>query len=165
MPECSVTFQPQNKTVRVNRGTTLLEAASEAHITLNNLCGGDGICGRCRMIVKLGEVNGKVSGKLTRTEIKKGYVLACLSYIESDLTVEIPEETLAKEKILADEDAERFRYFEREVTYKKYKPAPLVTKLYLELDSPTLANNMADHQRVAEAVRRLFRSSWRSILK
>ena len=154
MSECSVTFTPQNITVKVKRGATLLEAASDAHITLNNLCGGDGICGRCRMIVKKGEVSGRVSGKLTRAEIKKGYVLACLSTIENDLTVEIPEETLAKEKVLADRDAERFRYFEKEVTYHKYKPAPLVSKLYLDLDKPTLANNTADHQIVCDAVKK-----------
>ena len=154
MSDCSITFHPQNIEVRVKKGTTLLEAASEAHISLNNLCGGDGICGRCRMIVRKGEVSGRVSGKLTRQEIKKGYVLACQSFVETNLSVEIPKETMAKEKILADEDAERFRQFEREVTFKKYKPAPLVTKLYLELDKPTLANNTADHQRLSDAVKR-----------
>lgn len=149
----SVTFYPQNKTVKVNKGSTLLEAASVAHITINNLCGGDGICGRCKMIVKEGKVTGKITGKLTRDEIQKGYVLACMSYIDSDLTVEIPPETLAKEMLLADEDAERFRSFEEELRYTdQYKPSPLVTKLYLELEPPSLANNQADHLRVCGTV-------------
>jgi uncharacterized 2Fe-2S/4Fe-4S cluster protein (DUF4445 family) len=153
MSRCSVTFYPQNRIVKVKKGSTLLEAASAAHITINNLCGGDGICGRCKMIIKSGEITGKVTGKLTREEIKKGYVLACMSYVENDLTVEIPAETLAKEKVLADEDAERFRSFEQELLYReKYKPSPLVTKLYLELEKPTLANNQADHLRICEAV-------------
>ena len=100
-------------------------------------------------VVREGEVTGQVTGKLTRQEIKKGYVLACMSFVEADLVIDIPKETLAKETVLASEDADRFRYFEPELLYKtRYKPSPLVTKLYLELDKPTLENNQADHQRV-----------------
>ena len=154
MPECRVSFYPQNKTVVVDQGTTLLEAALKAQITLNNLCGGDGICGRCKMIVTEGVVSGQVSSKLTREEIQKGYVLACLTTVKTDVVIEIPKETWAKEKIVADEDAKRFRDF-RQVIYKKeYIPAPLVTKVYLELDKPSLVNNIADHERVCDLIRR-----------
>ncbi len=155
MATCKVSFQPQNKTVQVKPGTTLLEAASNAQITINNLCGGDGICGRCKMIVKEGRVTGEVSGKLTREEIQQGYMLACMTTVQTDLVVEIPKETWAKEKIIADKEAERFRDFEHILLYhKEYIPAPLVTKVYLELEKPSLANNIADHQRVDEAIRR-----------
>jgi len=153
MSECTVTFRPQSSEVRVRKGATLLEAATAAGITINNLCGGDGICGRCKMIVREGEVSGQVTGKLSREEIKEGYVLACMSFVESDVLVEIPESTLAKEKHLADEDTERFRIFEPELFYKsRFKPSPLVTKVHLQLTEPSLANNQADHQRVCEAV-------------
>jgi uncharacterized 2Fe-2S/4Fe-4S cluster protein (DUF4445 family) len=152
MPECTITFQPQKKTVSVKQGTTLLEAASKAQITLNNLCGGDGICGRCKMIVKEGQVSGDVSAKLTREEIRKGYVLACMTFVETDLLIEIPEETLATEKVSADEDAERFRDF-RQILYKADSvPFPVVKKVYLELEPPSLANNMADHERVCDLI-------------
>lgn len=155
MSGCRVTFQPQNKTVTVAQGTTLLEAALQAHITINNLCGGDGICGRCKMIVREGQVSGDVSVKLTREEIRKGYVLACTTFVHNDILVEIPAETLAKERVHAEEDAEQFRDFESDLLYRKeYVPAPLVTKVYLELDPPSLANNIADHQRVDEAIQR-----------
>ena len=75
--ECAVIFAPQNVAVRVKKGANLLEAVSDAHITINNLCGGDGICGRCKMIVKSGEISGEVSAKLSRDEIRNGYVLGC----------------------------------------------------------------------------------------
>lgn len=152
---CQVSFQPHNKTVQVEQGTTLLDAAVQAHITINNLCGGDGICGRCKMIVRDGRVSGEVSGKLSRDEIKQGYVLSCITAVQSDLNVEIPESTLAKVKSVANEEAERFRDFETDLLYRKeFVPAPLVTKVFLEVEPPSLANNMADHQRVDEAIRR-----------
>ena len=159
MAECSVTFHPQNKTARVKKGSSLLEATQKAQITINNLCGGDGICGRCKMIVKKGEVYGEVSSKLTREEIQQGFVLACQTFVKSDLVVEIPEETWAKEKIIADEDAERFRDFEQVLLYKKeYTPSPLVTKIYLEIEKPSLGNNIADQQRVCDEARKKLKS-------
>jgi len=118
MNECKITFYPQGIEVSVERDTLLLEAVSKANISISNLCGGDGICGRCKMIVKEGEIAGEISAKLTRDEIKKGYVLACMTKVKSDLVIEIPEETLAQEKKKADKDADRFRGFE-EITYKK----------------------------------------------
>lgn len=152
MNTCKVIFFPQKREVSVKRGTSLLDAVSKANITINNLCGGDGICGRCKMIVKEGDVSAEVSPKLTREEIKSGFVLACLTRIDSDLIIEIPDQTLAKEKIRADRDAERFRNFEQTILLKEYEPRPLVRKVYLELNPPTLANNTADHERLIEAI-------------
>ena len=56
MSICKVIFYPQKREVSVEKGTSLLDAVSKASITINNLCGGDGICGRCKMIIKEGEV-------------------------------------------------------------------------------------------------------------
>jgi uncharacterized 2Fe-2S/4Fe-4S cluster protein (DUF4445 family) len=148
MARCRVVFHPTNKEVIVESGTSLLDAASVARIAIKNLCGGDGICGRCRMIIREGEVSGDVSPKLTREEIRKGFVLACMTYVQSDVVVEIPKETLAKEKVKADRDAERFRTFEQAIELKDAEPFPLVKKVYVELNKPTLANNTADHERL-----------------
>jgi uncharacterized 2Fe-2S/4Fe-4S cluster protein (DUF4445 family) len=157
MSVCIVRFLPQNRSVKVKKNSTLLEAASEAEITINNLCGGDGICGRCRMIVRRGEVSADVSRRLTREEIRAGYVLACQTQIKSDLTVEIPEETFAREKIVADEDADRFRDFRDDRLNRIYTeeltPSPLVVKVYLEVRKPSLADNSADHQRVSDLIK------------
>ena len=155
MTERSITLIPQNKTVKVAEGSTLLEAVSAAGISMNNLCGGDGICGRCKMIVKHGRVSEEVSAKLTRDEIRKGYVLACQIQVRDDLTVEIPEDTFAREKSLDDKDAERFEALEAELVYRdELVPTPLIQKLHLKLEKPSLANNTADHQRLADAIRK-----------
>ncbi len=154
MSECTVWFQPQHRSVRVPAGTTLLEASLKAHISINNLCGGDGICGRCKMIVKQGQILGEVSTKLSREEIQAGFVLACMTTVRGDLVVEVPRETWAKEKIIADKDAERFRAFDQLAQYGDHRLSPLVTKLYIELKQPSLANNQADHQRLCTAIER-----------
>jgi uncharacterized 2Fe-2S/4Fe-4S cluster protein (DUF4445 family) len=155
----TVSFLPQNKKVKVEKGTSLLEAVSLAKIAINNLCGGEGICGRCKMIVKKGKVSGGVSGKLTRDEIKKGFVLACMALVEQDIVAEIPKETLAKEKAGADKDADYFTDFKSLDFKTKYASSPLISKVYLKLKKPTLTNNTADHQRVFEEIKRKKKES------
>jgi len=152
MSECNVTFINLDKTVHVKKGSSLLDAVSMAHITINNLCGGDGICGRCKMIVKEGDITTEVSPKLTREEIKNGVVLACMTKVEGDILVEIPPETLTREKIKVDKEAERFRGFEETIFKVGMKPSPLIKKVYLKMEKPTLQNNTADHERVYEEV-------------
>ncbi len=159
MAECSVTIIPHNKIVKVEKGESLLKAVSLARITLNNLCGGDGICGRCKMLVIRGEVTGGTSARLSREEIRKGYVLACMTRIQGDILVEIPEEARATERVIAEEDADRFRDFRKAVAYKPgCMPSPLIKKVYLSLDQPTLVNNTADHQRLCEALGRALKT-------
>ena len=146
---------PFNRTVTVEAGTTLLEAVGKARIAIDSACGGDGICGRCKMIVKHGRVGGEVSALLTREEIRQGVVLACQTIVQSDLQVEIPEETRAREKIVIDRDAQRFRAMRAGTAKMTFARAPLVSKVHLELSPPTLEDNDADCQRIQDMVSRL----------
>jgi len=107
------------------------------------------------MIVKEGEVRGELSPKLTRKEVQAGAVLSCMTKVYGDLIVEIPEETWAKQKIIANEDAVRFKSLESKVVEDRgYKPSPLVSKVYVEMSPPSLADNTADHQRVCTELHR-----------
>ena len=55
MPEeFNIVFQPDDVTATVPTGTTILAAATQAKVYVNSLCGGDGVCGRCRVIVRDG---------------------------------------------------------------------------------------------------------------
>ncbi len=154
MAEYTVTFKSHNKRVTVGAGTSLLEAAAKAGIVVNNVCGGDGICGRCKMIIKEGTVSGGTSAKLTRDEIKEGVVLSCLTVIESDCIVEIPEETLVKTEKEGKHDTERFHDFSDIIGRGSCTPNPLVRKIYLELEKPSLAKNIPDHQRICTEVKK-----------
>ena len=152
MASCEIDFLPFGKRVEVEAGVTLLEAAGRAGIVINSVCGGDGICGRCKMIVRKGRVHGEPTPLLTREEVRAGVVLACLSRVEGDVEVEIPEETLAAEKVAVDEEAQRFRAIRPGITHRAFSKAPLVRKVFLRLDPPTLENNLADCQRVQRVV-------------
>ena len=153
MAEYRVTFAPFRKAVVVPAGTTLLEAAGQARITIDSVCGGDGICGRCKVIVKDGRVGGAPTALLTREEIRQGVVLACQTTVESDLVVEIPEETRAKDKLVVDRDADRFRAVRPGIEKREFVSSPIVTKAALKLRPPTLENNLSDYQRLQDWIR------------
>jgi len=159
MRSCKVVFSPLDKTIEVEPGTGLLEAAGRAGIIINSVCGGDGICGRCKMVVREGRVGGETTALLTREEIREGIVLACQTSVESDLLVEIPEETRAVEKIAVDEDAQRFRAIRPGITPKRFRAAPLVDRVFLQFEEPTLSDNLADFQRLQRAIERQMGTS------
>jgi len=85
MNHFSITFEPDGKQISIHRGATLIEAAGQAGIILNTICGGKGTCKKCTVIL---------------TE-ESQEVLACQYRIESDLTVTIPVESrFFEQKIL-----------------------------------------------------------------
>lgn len=143
---------PFDKTVGVQPETSLLEAAAETGIIINSVCGGDGICGRCKMIVKQGNVRSETTTLLSREEIQQGMVLACQAYVEGDALIEIPEETRAGEKVEVDEEAQRFRAVHPGITQRQFSKSPLVSRVFLQIEPPTLENNLADCQRIQRMV-------------
>jgi len=150
-----VAFSPIYKAVTVPAGTTLLEAAGKAGITIDSVCGGDGICGRCKMIVVDGAVGGRPTTLLSREEIRRGVVLACQTTVEGDLRVEIPAETRAKDKVIIDADARRFRAVHPGVQKRHFDRSAIAEKVLLHLDKPSLANNLDDCRRVRDRLEKL----------
>ncbi|NOZ21199.1 MAG: DUF4445 domain-containing protein [Planctomycetes bacterium] len=154
---CKVCFLPDDVQVEVPRGETILAAAQKAKVYINSICGGDGICGKCKVIVQKGDISSEPTTLLTREEIQQNVALACLARIESDLEVLVPEESrLEGGKILLDEDGERFGALVS-VTGEDFafRHNPLIKKLHLELTPPTMQDPTADHERLYDAIRRI----------
>jgi uncharacterized 2Fe-2S/4Fe-4S cluster protein (DUF4445 family) len=149
----SVLFMPQKKLVSAKQGETLLDIALGAGIAVNAVCGGEGICGKCKMRVVKGSVNKAFLGKLKPEERAEGYVLACATRIAGDAEIEIPQATSGRMKSEESIDAERFAVEGTEL--EGFGNHPLVKKFFLTLDRPTLENNGADCDRLADAVQRL----------
>ncbi|MDD2443374.1 MAG: ASKHA domain-containing protein [Desulfotomaculaceae bacterium] len=96
MPKYTVQFLPDNIEVTVTGEDSILRAITKANIPLNASCGGKGTCKRCKVLVKKGKVKSPAG-----SEQEKGYLLACRCYPESDLIVEIPEESRLTEHQVA----------------------------------------------------------------
>ena len=91
-----VTLQPIGRRISVPIGSTVLDAARLSGVELVAICGGDGICGTCRVRVvqgQLSELNLNEEGELSDQDIKKGFRLACQAEILSDVCIDIPPES------------------------------------------------------------------------
>ncbi len=151
MQEFTVKFTPQNKLVRVPKGTDLLSAAIKAGIVLAASCGGVGLCGKCRIVVEKGTFKSEASPLVGEEDRKNGIVLACETIVEGDLEVRIPKESLGlHEKISgATEEFTKGVVLEKE---KSIKYLPLVRKIYVELTAPTADNSTSDLERIYDAL-------------
>jgi uncharacterized 2Fe-2S/4Fe-4S cluster protein (DUF4445 family) len=146
-----VTFYLDGKTIEteVEQRVTLLEAASRAGVYVNSICGGEGICGTCKVLIKAGQIRRGPTSLLTREEIEQGYVLACQTKVLGDVEVEIPLATrIVDGQILVDKDAEKLRSIQAGGEEISFERSPLVDKLSLTLPEPSLTDNLSDHQRI-----------------
>lgn len=83
----TMTCVASRKTVPIESGQTLLEAAEQADVDLPSLCRA-GICGTCRVKVTDGEVHCS-SATLDADDRRDGYVLACVSTTDTDCSVQL----------------------------------------------------------------------------
>jgi len=154
----AVTFQPDNCTVRAAAGRSILDAAKAAGITINNVCGGDGVCGKCRVVIRAGKVTAKPTMFLNRHDIQRGAALACQTYVAGDVVVEVPPESRTGGiPHLAHEDAVRFGKVCAKIGEgATYPSSPLVRKVFLELPQPTVEDSLADQERLYRSVRKHY---------
>ena len=173
MKKYRVTFLPDKKVIDVDEGAFLIEAAEKAGVYLNSLCGGEGVCGKCRVQIVKGnaKVNGNSVAFFTKEEIEKGYVLACQTPVKEDLEVLIPPESRLEEEQILGESRENKQKTWRESPPIHYSepdwvslhkrpndPAslfePLTSKIYLELPRPTIDDNIPDTGRIVRELRK-----------
>ena len=88
----NVTFQPMGVTYEVPFGETLFEAAAQAGVEVDTVCGGNGSCGKCKVRFESDQIPAKSidHSHLTGSEIRQGYRLSCQVLAWQDITVFVP---------------------------------------------------------------------------
>ncbi len=171
-----VIFLPDKKEIEVSEGTSLLQVGENLGIYLNSLCGGEGVCGKCKVQVIKGKVKLDKNSVpfFTKEEIQKGYVLACQTLVKEDMEIWIPPESRLEEEQILKEPVEKahkdwiesppLHYSEPDwisLHKRPYDPAtlfdPLVLKVYLELPIPTIDDNIPDSARIVRELRNRLR--------
>ncbi|OQY45473.1 MAG: hypothetical protein B6240_08705 [Desulfobacteraceae bacterium 4572_87] len=79
MSDHTIRFLPADQSIQVADGTSIAAAAQQADVFITNLCGGEGVCGKCRVQVTKGRADAEehAKGFFSQDQIMKGYVLAC----------------------------------------------------------------------------------------
>lgn len=151
-----VTFLPSERKIHIETGTPLIRAARQAGLHINASCGGNGVCGKCRVLVIEGTVDGGISDKLSLEDIRKGFRQACTAIITGDTVVRILEEAGLTSGQLSTKVPERHRaamyITDIEELQQEGIFIPPVEKFFLELPRPDLNDRQADAGRLLRAM-------------
>ncbi len=151
-----VHFLPHGKEITVQEGVTVLEAAQDANVYISSICGGVATCGKCKVVLEEGRVECPPTTLLSSEELSNNYILACQAKVISNLLISVPPETrIEGGKILLSSE-ETIGVTEGKVhgllPNVEYKHEPLVKKTFLEMDPPTIDDNLPDYERLRRAI-------------
>ncbi len=152
-----ITFRQNGSEIQTQApgGQTLLECARAAGVDIDAPCSGNGLCGKCRVTLVEGALEGGIGRQLSEEETAAGVRLACEGRICGDAVIEIPETagsfrygivtadfSTEKEQAAFDESAKALA----ELGIAKLKNGFVM--LSLALDAPTLDDTVPDLERV-----------------
>ncbi len=147
-----IVFLPHEMEISVPHGETIIHAAMEAGVHVNASCGGEGVCGKCRVLIEEGTVKGGISEKLSQQDQERGYRLSCQAVAQSDLVVRIPVESSLDAGMLRRLMTPRRTAHIREMNFDELKEQGLfvapVEKIFLQLPPPTPQDNLSDITRL-----------------
>ena len=155
--DARIVFTPSGRRGTFPQGTRLLDAARSIGVDVDSVCGGRGLCGRCRVVCMDGdfakhaiasrpahlsavnEIEERYSER--RRELARNHRLSCQAVIRGDLVIDVPPESQMHRQVVR-KDAEH-----REI---KLDPA---TRLYhVEVQPADLLESTGDLKRLSEAL-------------
>ena len=142
--EFTINFQPIGRRISICHNQSLLEAAQDSGIDIASVCGGVGICNSCKVRLVKGDLSPLTHEELdifSDFEVESGFRLACQSFPLSDLTIEIPPESLSAPQRLQIEGQSKVQQID-----------PVVIPVELDITAPTISDLRSDQSRVKEAL-------------
>jgi uncharacterized 2Fe-2S/4Fe-4S cluster protein (DUF4445 family) len=143
-----ITFLPEKKTISIHKGMTILQALEKAGIYIDTPCGGEGICGKCKVLLKKGiaETASIEKDLLSEEEIKQGFRLACQSKPVNDTVIEIPQEIrLDFKRVFSSNLKGDINRINHDFSFKSN-----LKKVFLELKEPSLDDQRSDWERIKD---------------
>lgn len=155
MPKITFRFSDGKEIVASARaGETLMEIAKTNGVDIDAPCGGNGTCGKCRVLILEGEVDCEQTKHITQEDWDKGWRLACQSRVKDTLIVEVPDSASAFKTGIrtADlNDPQTFAIFENiqvDLTEAGLMKERAVFSAVVTMSEPTLDDTMPDNERI-----------------
>lgn len=138
------------QTISAEANKSVYQALRNNGIYLVASCGGKGVCGKCRIKVLKGKSRVKSTGKLSKKDIDEKILLACQVFPEGNILIEIPEESrlVIGDKIAVSKSKDMLEFLHSIETGL----SPTVRRINLEIELPTIQDNMSDLERLKKAL-------------
>lgn len=144
-----VRFEPEGRRIATGFEANMLNVALENGVNIRSDCGGQGICGKCKVIIEdqvnLNELTRVEEEILSKDELKSGYRLACQIIVKGEVVVNIPEESRLKTRKI------QLVGMEKEVRLN-----PSVIKFHVTASEPSLTDIRADVERLIESLKEKY---------
>lgn len=142
MQSFKIRFLPQNVEVIAPAGTSVVEAADLARVDIEPTpCGRRGTCGKCLILCH--DYSGSPTiiekEKIIAAKLDQGWRLACQTLIVQDMVIEVPGQSAGK---LIKASLSRPK--------SVIEIQPTIIKHFLKVPPPTMTDQRADWDRVAE---------------
>jgi uncharacterized 2Fe-2S/4Fe-4S cluster protein (DUF4445 family) len=152
----TIRFLPADIQLQARAGANLLQLAVDAGVHINAPCGGEGACGKCRVIITSGQVDCRDGSKISSEDHARGYRQACQSFVLSDVDVLIPDASALDASVLQGErHATRHAVTQEIESLVKgawYNPAH--QKYKVQIDPPSIEDNTSDLSRLLRALKK-----------
>lgn len=143
--DLNIEFQPMGRRGKFPSGQSVLEYARRLGIGLSSVCGGEGVCGKCKVQLLSGTSSQPRQHELealSQDQIAAGWRLACQCYLESDCLVHVPVESMTTPQRTQLEGIET-----------PFRPRSAVKAYAVKLDVPTLTNATGDADRLLNEIK------------
>jgi uncharacterized 2Fe-2S/4Fe-4S cluster protein (DUF4445 family) len=156
VPEALVVFTPSGRRGRFALGSSLLEVARQLGVDVDSVCGGRGICGRCKVALSSGEFAGygirSEPAHLSplseperrfarRSELPDGFRLSCHAKLCGDVVIDVPPGSQVHRQVV------RKAHESRDLDVD-----PVLRLHYVEVEAPRLDRPSGDLQRLLAAL-------------
>jgi len=155
-----VIFQPSGRRGEVPKGVTLIEASRLLGVDIESLCGEKKVCGKCIVRIEEGHFQKynvvssmknvsewqEEENKYINEEAKaKGLRLGCVTTVEGDLLVFVPEESRAGKQVVSKKA--RDIHIDHDPAVKIY---------YVEVEPPTFEEPTGDFERICRELEKKY---------
>ena len=139
-------------------GENILETARKANVAIDAPCSGNGSCGKCRVQILKGEVEGLQTSHISDEEFADGWRLSCCTKPLSDLEIMVPDIASAYRSRMKTADlssGEEIAIFENLLAGVREAGISLKNSFEsvdITLDEPSLDDTMPDNERLERAL-------------
>ncbi len=141
-----VTFQPSGRRITVATGTSLLDASTQAGVSIEAPCGWEGSCGDCRIRLLAGNLEQVPRECLNPKDAAQGWVLACSSRVIEDVVLEVPGHLIEESPVVVD------TFHPAVLSHIDERLSPPVIKRVVTVEPPSLDNSFGDFERLSRAL-------------
>ncbi|MDR2491096.1 MAG: 2Fe-2S iron-sulfur cluster binding domain-containing protein, partial [Spirochaetaceae bacterium] len=140
--------------ISAEAGVSILDAAIKAGIAVDAPCGGNGTCGKCRVKLTAGAVEGAPSRHINAADTADGWILACESRLKEDVKIFVAAASLSYQSRIriTDIEGERekavFGELRQRLAADSFAGDHGIEAHEVELSPPSIEDAQADRERL-----------------